>query len=60
MDNKLLKGISLILYGILLCSGGPEINSTLFSGFSEFPFSFMGVCIGTAGLIMVFAKTTNK
>ena len=29
MDNKALKGIALILFGILLCVGSAEINSTL-------------------------------
>lgn len=29
MDNKTLKGIALILFGILLSTGGAEINSII-------------------------------
>ena len=38
MNNNALKGIALILFGILLCVGGTEINSTLLHSFSDFPF----------------------
>ena len=60
MNNKVLKGIALILFGILLCAGGTEINSTLLSSLSDFPFSLLGVIIGAVGLLMVFIKDTDK
>lgn len=60
MDNKSLKGIALILFGILLCLGGAEINSTLLHSFSDFPFSLLGVIIGAVGLSMIFIKDTDK
>lgn len=56
MDNKALKGIALILFGILLCIGGVEINSTILHSFSDFPFSLFGVIVGVIGLVMVFRK----
>lgn len=56
MDNKILKGIALILFGILLCIGGVEINSTILHNFSDFPFSLIGVITGVVGLVMVFGK----
>lgn len=60
MDNKLLKGIALILFGILLCTGDAVINSTLLRDFSYFPFPLLGVIIGVVGLAMVFLKGTDK
>ena len=54
--NKTLKGIALILFGILLgiCSG--EINGTVLYGFSYFPFALIGLISGVIGLIMIFVK----
>lgn len=60
MNNKELKGIALILFGILLCIGGAEINRTLLSSLSDFPFSLLGVIIGAVGLVMIFIKDTDK
>ena len=60
MDNKSLKGIALILFGILLCLGGAEINSTLLHNLSDFPFSLLGVIVGAVGLSMIFIKNTDK
>ena len=56
MDNKILKGIALILFGILLCIGGVEINRTILHSFSDFPFSLFGIITGTIGLVMIFRK----
>ena len=58
--NKTLKGIALILFGILLgiCSG--EINGTVLYGFSYFPFALIGLIIGVIGLIMIFKKDRDK
>ena len=46
MNNRILKGIALILFGILLCTGSAEINSIILYRFSDFPFAFVGVIIG--------------
>lgn len=54
MDNKILKGIALILFGILLCIGGIEINSNI--SINDLPFSLFGIITGTIGLVMVFRK----
>ena len=59
MNNNALKGIALILFGILLCVGGTEINSTLLHSFSDFPFSLIGPIIGIIGLVMVFSKNVE-
>ncbi len=60
MDNKTLKGIALILFGILLCAGDAEINNTLLRSFDGFPFSLLGVIIGAVGLAMIFIKDMGK
>ena len=54
MDNKILKGIALIMFGILLCIGGIEINSNI--SINDLPFSLFGIITGTIGLVMVFRK----
>ena len=52
--NKTLKGIALILFGILLCIGSGEINGTILYGYSYFPFVLIGVISGIVGIIMIF------
>ena len=59
MNNKIAKGIALILFGILLCIAGEDINKTLLSSFSDFPFSLAGIISGIAGLVMIFAKNKD-
>lgn len=59
MNNKIAKGIALILFGILLCIGGADINKTILSSWYDFPFSLFGVISGIAGLIMIFAKNKD-
>ena len=59
MNNKTLKGISLILFGILLCVGGTEINDTILSHLNALPFALIGVILGIAGLAMVFTKESK-
>lgn len=58
--EKQLKGITLVLFGILLCCADNTINSTILHSFSDFPFAFVGVCFGIAGLIFVFWKSGSK
>ena len=58
--NKTLKGIALILFGILLCISSGELNGAILHGFSYFPFSFMGLIAGVIGLIMIFVKEKDK
>lgn len=57
MNNKIAKGIALILFGILLCVAGADINNL--SSFSDFPFSLVGIISGIAGLVMIFAKNKD-
>ena len=59
MHTKILKGIALILFGILVCLGGGEINQTILYSFSDFPFSLMGVILGIAGLFLVFSEKSE-
>lgn len=56
MHDKEIKGIVLILFGILLCLSGTEINSTLLHSLSDFPFSVFGLITGAIGLAMIFIK----
>ena len=60
MNNQALRGIALILFGILLCIGGVEINNTLLRSLSDFPFSLSGTVIGAVGLVMVFTKDKKE
>lgn len=52
--KKQIKGIALILFGILLCVSDEPLNHTILSSFSDFPFALLGVLIGVAGLFLVF------
>lgn len=58
--RKQLQGIGLILFGILLCAGGDSINDTILSSLSDFPFALLGVCVGIAGLVLVFKGEYKK
>lgn len=60
MENKVLKGIALILFGMLLCTGSAEMNRTLLHSVSDFPFSLIGVIVGVIGLIIVFDEGPDK
>ena len=55
MNSKALKGIALLLFGILLCAGSEEINGTILFRFGDFPFAAIGVIVGAVGLYMVFS-----
>ena len=59
MNNKIAKGIALILFGILLCIGGADINKTLLSSWYDFPFSLFGIISGIVGLVIIFAKNKD-
>ena len=56
MSGKKLKGIALLLFGILLSASSAELNITIFAGTSDLPFSLLGLVIGAFGLVMVFVK----
>ena len=58
--NKTLKGIAVILFGILLCISSGEVNGTILYGFSYFPFSVIGLIAGVVGLVMIFKKDRDK
>ena len=53
-DKKLLQGIALILFGILLCLAEEELNHELLHSIGYFPFALIGAIAGVAGLVMVF------
>ena len=55
MNSKALKGIALLLFGILLCAGSEEINGTILYNFGDFPLAAIGVLVGAVGLYMVFS-----
>ena len=60
MKDKNLKGIALILFGILLCISSGELNNVVLLGVSYIPFSLFGTIFGIVGLILLFGKTTEK
>ena len=60
MSNKILKGISLILFGILLCFASGELNNMVFVGVSYIPFPLFGVISGVVGLILIFVKDKSE
>ncbi len=51
-----LKGITLVLFGILLCCAEQGVNQTVLSSFNDFPFSFFGILVGLFGLYLTFRK----
>ena len=55
MNNKIAKGLALLLFGILLCAGSEEINATILYNFGDFPLAAIGVIVGAVGLYMVFS-----
>lgn len=60
MNNRILKGIALILFGILLCLGGSELNHSIFHSIHDLPFTIIGVIVGIIGLIMVFEENLKR
>ena len=60
MNHKAIRGIALLLFGLLLCASGPELNLTLFYNFGDFPFAITGLIVGAVGLIMVFDATKGE
>ena len=60
MNNKIIKGIALIMFGILLCMSTGELNNVVLMGVSYIPFSLIGVICGAVGLVMVFSKDKDK
>ena len=54
MNDRKLKGIAVILFGILLSASGAEMNRTVLASFSDFTFALIGIIVGIVGLIMAF------
>ena len=54
MSDSRLKGIAVILFGILLSASNAEMNRTVLASFSDFPFALVGIIVGIVGLVMVF------
>ena len=59
-DKKLLRGIALILFGILLCLAEEELNRELMRDLSYLPFALIGAIVGIAGLVMVFHEKKDE
>lgn len=59
MEDK-IKGIALLLFGILLSCAQDGLNDTIFASMSDIPFAFVGLFVGIAGLYLVFGKSKNK
>ena len=55
MQNQ-IKGLALLLFGILLCLSGNELNQTIFASLSSLPFGLVGLVVGAYGLAMVFIR----
>ena len=53
MNDNRLKGIAVILFGILLSASSAEMNRTVLASFSDFPFAFIGIIVGIVELVMV-------
>lgn len=58
--EKRLKGIAVILFGMLLCCAESGLNSTIFANVSDIPMSAIGVIIGIAGLVITFTEENGK
>lgn len=58
--KKQLRGIALVLFGILLCCAEEGINSIILHSFSDVPFSLLGLFIGCVGLFFTFNSTQDK
>ena len=58
MQNQ-IKGLALLLFGILLCLSGNELNQTIFASLSDLPFALIGLVVGAFGLVRVFLKDKN-
>ena len=54
MSDSRLKGIAVILFGILLSASSAEMNQTVLGSFGDFPFALIGIIVGIVGLVMVF------
>ena len=59
MEDK-IKGIALLLFGILLSYAQDGLNDTIFASTADIPFAFSGLCVGIAGLCLVFGKSMDK
>ena len=53
MEDK-IKGIALLLFGILLSCAQDGLNDTIFASMSDIPFAFVGLCVGIAALPCVW------
>lgn len=57
MNKKDIRGIALILFGILLCLAGTEVNRTILHSLPDLPFGIIGLIAGSAGMYMIFSKS---
>ena len=54
MSDSRLKGIAVILFGILLSASSAEMNQTVLGIFGDFPLALIGIIVEIVGLVMVF------
>ena len=55
-----IKGIVLVLFGILLCCASDELNSTIFGSIADLPVALLGVLSGIVGVFFAFRNTKDK
>ena len=60
MNDSRLKGIAVILFGILLSASSAEMNRTVLASWSDFPFTLIGIIVGLVGLVMVFKSNKES
>lgn len=54
--EKALKGLALILFGLMLCIADPILNSGVFVTLSDLPFALLGLFTGIVGIVIVFYR----
>lgn len=60
MEDK-IKGIALLLFGHSAQHCAQDgLNDTIFASMSDIPFAFVGLCVGIAGLCLVFGISKDK
>ena len=60
MEDK-IKGIALLLFGILLSCAQDGLNDTIFASMSDIPFAFVGLCVASLGSALCLAnQRTNN
>ena len=56
MNDSRLKGIAVILFGILLSASSAEMNRTVLASWSDFPFTLIGIIVGIVSFVFLLEK----